>query len=99
MTTCVLTTVPATHTVSMHMAPLDLGKRIKELREQQDLTQQALADKAGVSRIYVQKIEAGARESPSWDVLERIAQALGATLRIDLDVKKGRRGKGGRDGR
>lgn len=81
------------------MAPLDLGRRIKELREQQGLTQQGLADKAGLSRIYVQKLEAGERESPSWDALERIAQALGATLRIDLDVKKRRRGKGGRDGR
>ena len=82
----------------MRMAPLDLGRRIKELREQQGLTQQALADKAGLSRIYVQKLEAGERESPSWDALERIARALGATLRIDLDVKR-RRGKGGRDGR
>lgn len=99
MTICVLTTAPGVHTVSMRMAPLDLGRRIKELREQQGLTQQGLADKAGLSRIYVQKLEAGERESPSWDALERIAQALGATLRIDLDVKKRRRGKGGRDGR
>ena len=83
----------------MYMAPLDLGARIKGLRERQGLTPQALADKAGVSRIYVQKIEAGSRESPSFDVLDRIAHALGATLRIDLEMKKGRRGKGGRHGR
>jgi transcriptional regulator with XRE-family HTH domain len=83
----------------MHMAPMDLGKRIKELRERQKLTQQQLADAATLSRVYVQKLEAGERESPSWDALERVAKALGATLRIDLVVKRGRPSKGGRHGR
>jgi transcriptional regulator with XRE-family HTH domain len=53
------------------------------------LTQEALAAKAGLSRIYIAKLEAGERASPSFPVLERIARALGATLSVEL-VAKGR---------
>ena len=79
----------------MHMAWRDFGAQIKRLREQRKLTQEQLATKAGLSRIYVQKLELGERVSPSLPALERIARALGATLRVDL--VQGR--KGGRHGR
>ena len=65
------------------MAPRDLGRRIKQARERRGLTQQALAEKAQLSAIYVRKLEAGERESPSLDALERIAKTLGVRL-VDL---------------
>ena len=39
----------------------DFGKRIRELREQQSLTQTELAEKAMISRGYLSQIEAGQR--------------------------------------
>jgi transcriptional regulator with XRE-family HTH domain len=60
-----------------------LGEQIKRLRARRALSQQALADAAGLSRIYVAKLEGGER-LPSLPTLERIAKALGVRVRIDL---------------
>ena len=48
------------------------------------MTQSTLAQKAGVSLIYVKKLEAGAFISPSFPVLERIAKALKVKLHVEL---------------
>ena len=40
---------------------MSLGNRIKTLRKAQNLTQQKLADKVDVSRIYVQALESNRR--------------------------------------
>lgn len=61
----------------------NVAKRIKQARERRGLTQQALAEKAHLSAIYIRKLEAGERESPSLDALERIAKVLGVKL-VDL---------------
>lgn len=53
-----------------------LGSRIKELRKIKNLTQDKLAEKAGIeSTKYLSRIEVGGCY-PSLDVLERIADAL-----------------------
>lgn len=56
-----------------------IGARIKARRERRGWTQAVLADRAGVSRIYVQKIENGTR-TPPLPTLERLARALGLRL-------------------
>jgi transcriptional regulator with XRE-family HTH domain len=61
-----------------------LGEQIKHWREQRGLSQTALAEAAGLSRAYIAKLEAGDRASPSMPVLERIAKALGVTVRVTL---------------
>jgi HTH-type transcriptional regulator / antitoxin HipB len=71
----------------------DVGATIRRLREAAGLTQDELAQRARLSRIYVQKLELGERESPSFPALERIARALSATLTVDL--KPRRKGGGG----
>lgn len=71
------------------------GERIRQLRERRGLTRAALAEKTGVSAVYLKKLEAGERTSPSLPALASIARALGVTLRIDL-VERSRRPKGGR---
>ena len=60
-----------------------LSEQIKRHRTRCGLTQQALAEKAGLSRIYVAKLEAGDR-LPSLPALARIAKELGVRVRIDL---------------
>jgi len=48
---------------------------IKRLRQEQGLTQEALAKKAGVHRVYVAQIE-GQTKVPSLATLEKLAKAL-----------------------
>lgn len=54
---------------------MSLGNRIKSLRKAQRLTQQKLADKVEVSRIYVQALESN-RRLPSMKLLQKLAPAL-----------------------
>ena len=71
-----------------------LGARIKALRDRRGLTQAELADRTGLSVIFIRKVEAGERNA-SFEVLERIARELHATLRVDLIERR----RGGRHGR
>jgi transcriptional regulator with XRE-family HTH domain len=66
-----------------------LGARIRELREARGLTREALAQKIGMSTVYVRKLEAGER-TPSLDTLDRLARALGVTLKIELVERRSR---------
>jgi transcriptional regulator with XRE-family HTH domain len=54
-------------------------ERLRLLRQQRGLTQEALAEKAGVSVDAVTRIESG-RRSPRLDTLERLAAALAVNL-------------------
>jgi len=58
----------------------DLGKRIRELRQQQGLTQTDLAQKAQVSRGYLAQIEAGQRR-----ISLHMAWNLAASLHLSVD--------------
>lgn len=55
-----------------------LGNRIRKLRrEQNNLTQEKLAQKAGISLYYVQLLEArNPSRSPTLNVLEKLADAF-----------------------
>lgn len=56
-----------------------IGKRLRELRRSQRLTQKAMADRAGVDYTYIGKIER-AEQLPSLGVLIKIAEALSLPL-------------------
>ncbi len=64
---------------------MDLARRfgaaVRRHRELVRLSQEELADRAGLDRTYVSGVERGTR-NPSLKVLQRLADALGA----DLDV-------------
>jgi XRE family transcriptional regulator, regulator of sulfur utilization len=66
------------------MSPKRLGITIKRLRERRGLTQEALAKKAGVHRVYVAQIEAQTKV-PSLPTLEKLAKALGAKVATLLE--------------
>jgi transcriptional regulator with XRE-family HTH domain len=61
-----------------------LNSQIRQLRLKRGLTQAQLSKRAGLSWIYIAKLEGGDRVAPSLPALERIAHALGASLRIEL---------------
>ncbi len=48
------------------------------------MTREQLADATGLSGVYIKKLEAGDRVSPSLPTLDRIARALGVRLHVDL---------------
>ncbi len=52
---------------------------LKRLRNKRGLTQEALARKVGVHRVYIAKLEARTR-TPSLGMLERLAKALGVKV-------------------
>jgi transcriptional regulator with XRE-family HTH domain len=56
-----------------------LGARIARLRKRADLTQEELAERAGIGASYVARIETGSRHC-TLDVLGAIADALGLPL-------------------
>lgn len=55
--------------------PKIISKRIKKRRNDLGMTQEDLAEKVGVSRVYIGYVEQG-RNTPSLEILEKIAKAL-----------------------
>lgn len=58
-----------------------IGQRIADLRKEKGLTQQDIADRTGIQRNHISRIEAG-KYSVGFDTLQSIAEALGG--RIDI---------------
>jgi transcriptional regulator with XRE-family HTH domain len=59
---------------------MNLGQRIKKLREDKHIRQQELAERAGISVGFLSEIENNHRPSASARVLLKIATALGSTI-------------------
>ena len=57
----------------------EIGRRVRKLREERHLTQEALAEAAGVSVPYVSHIERGIKK-PSLGTLLRLSAALDVTV-------------------
>ncbi len=57
----------------------EIGLRIKTLREKKELSQNGLANKAGISPTYIYQLERG-EKSPTIEYLEFICEALDITL-------------------
>ena len=64
------------------------GKRLRALREAAKLNQGQLAAKAGLSRTYLNQLEAGKRD-PSLSTLTRLAKALGVKVEALLSAEGG----------
>lgn len=57
-----------------------IGQRIRNLRNQQQLSLSELAGRAGVSKSYLSTVENGSGSRPGAAVLHKVALALGVTL-------------------
>ncbi len=57
-----------------------LKERLKDLREKAGLTQQQVAERAGVSISIVTKIEYGLTEDPRWSTMVALARGLGCSV-------------------
>ena len=55
---------------------MSFGKNVRALRKRQKLTQEQLAERAGLHRNYISQVERG-RQSVTLTVIDRLARALG----------------------
>ena len=65
----------------------DVAKRIKELREERKMTQNALAYQAGISPTYVYQLERG-EKNPTIEYIDNICWGLGITIEEFFATKK-----------
>ena len=65
---------------------MNLGKYIKQIRIENNMSQRELAAASGLSNAEISRIEAGKRKEPSPSVLKSIAQALNTPLEDLLSV-------------
>ena len=63
----------------MYFDPVETGKRIKQIRENMGLSQEAFSEKLHTSRNYVSKMEIGYK-APSIDMLVEIAVLADVSL-------------------
>ena len=63
-----------------------LSKNIKQLRKRHNLSQEQLAQKAGITYSTLIKIESGANKNPTLETLTKIANAF----KIKIDELVGR---------
>jgi transcriptional regulator with XRE-family HTH domain len=68
----------------MSPTPRQIGMRLKRRREARGLSQYALAKRAKISRVYVNKLETG-RSDPTVGMLQRLAKALGVPVTALLE--------------
>jgi transcriptional regulator with XRE-family HTH domain len=67
------------------MSPIErVAERLQQLRKRRNLTQAELAEKAGLSRGYLARLET-ARQDPTLTTLERLAKALRVKVSRLLD--------------
>lgn len=63
-----------------------MGQRITVLRKMKDMSQQELADRAGLTRQHIGRIEKGELVSVAYVTIQQIAEALDLTVDI-IDPK------------
>jgi transcriptional regulator with XRE-family HTH domain len=65
-----------------------IGERVKSLRREAGMTLDGLAERAGVSRAMLSKMERG-EKNPTLMIAARVADGLGVTLTQLIDTKRG----------
>ncbi len=57
-----------------------MGYKIREKREEKDMTQEELSEKSGVSRTTISGLENGTLRATTTKTLVKLARALGTTV-------------------
>lgn len=73
-----------------------LGSRIRELRQEREVSLRGLAEAIGLSPGYLSQIERGEAENPSTQVLQKFADGLGVPISTLLGEKSGAAPQAGR---
>jgi XRE family transcriptional regulator of biofilm formation len=65
-----------------------IGKRVKQLRFEKGLSLNGLAERAGVAKSYLSKIERDIQSNPSIHFLEKISSVLNVPIELLLNVEQ-----------
>lgn len=71
----------------------DFGSILKHFREKKGLSLAELGSMTGVSASYISRIEGGRRRTPSYPIVERLAEALGIPITHLIDVASSDKGE------
>lgn len=66
---------------------MDVIRAVVDARTSQNLTQKGLAERTGINRADISKLENGTR-NPSVNLLKRLADGMGMTLKIEFIPKQ-----------
>jgi len=69
----------------------DIALQLASLREASGLSQKELAERVGTSQQQISRLESPSYEGHSLSMLRRVAEALGATLRVEIRRRKAQR--------
>lgn len=69
----------------VHQTTISVGRKIRQLRERKNLSQQAMAEQSGLSRNTLSLIERG-QSSPTVSTLKRLADALNVDINAFFDT-------------
>ena len=69
----------------------DVAIRLASLREKTGLSQKELAKRVGTSQQQISRLESPSYEGHSLSMLRRVADALGAIVRVEIEAKRGRK--------
>lgn len=64
---------------------MELGQKIRQLREENGFSLNGLAEEASISKAYLSQLENDVSKQPSAEILLKIASALGVTIADLLD--------------
>jgi DNA-binding XRE family transcriptional regulator len=63
-----------------------LGVMLQELRKEQGMTQEELAEKCGTTKTYISRIENNASDIRLSTLMRIISEGLGGHLRLSVDI-------------
>jgi transcriptional regulator with XRE-family HTH domain len=66
----------------------DLASQLVSLRKKAGLSQKELAKRVGTSQQQISRLESPSYEGHSLSMLRRVAEVLGATVRVEIQHKK-----------
>jgi DNA-binding XRE family transcriptional regulator len=67
---------PTHYYIDSVYAPTHNDNMLEQIRKQQGLTQEQLAEKSGVDQTTISRLERGDIKRPRWEVVANLAQAL-----------------------
>ncbi len=70
----------------MHTEGIDIGKAVKELRKERNITKEQLAEMLRISVSHLEKIEAGSRR-PGMDTYQKLLELLEADMVIHKKIE------------
>ncbi len=66
---------------------IGFGKHLKDLRRKKKITQEELAELAGLEYKYIQRLEGKKPSSPTLNTLEKLARAFNISISKLLNLK------------